>query len=180
MKVLKSPFLLIIILLAIATLPACKAKKQVVTRPAVTYPPDPQPEQKETPPPAQAPVQQTTPPPAPPAAKPDYNFKSILFEFNSGILKTDSYPLLDKAAVEMKKDPTAKFVLNGNSSAEGTVDHNMALSVERANAVKLYLVNTGIQGDNLSVKGYGESKPVADNTTEEGRKLNRRVEIKKQ
>jgi len=80
----------------------------------------------------------------------------------------------------MKKDPTAKFVLNGNSSAEGSFDHNMALSIERANSVKLYLVNTGIAGDNLSVKGYGESKPIADNTTEEGRVLNRRVEIKLQ
>lgn len=180
MKIIKSHLLLLfVILFAVAVLPACKAKKPVVTKPTVTYPPDPAPAPKETPPPAQAPAQETPPPPAP-VAKPDYNFKNIQFEFNSGILKTDSYPILDKAAAEMKKDPTAKFVLNGNSSAEGSFDHNMALSIERANSVKLYLVNTGIAGDNLSVKGYGESKPIADNTTEEGRVLNRRVEIKLQ
>src|SRR5882757_840544 len=156
MKIMKSHFLLIIILFAVATLPACKAKKPVVTHPPVTYPPDPQPVQKATPP-APAPVQQETPPPPAPVAKPDYNFKNIQFEFNSGILKTDSYPFLDKAAAEMKKDLSVKFVLNGNSSAEGTDAHNMALSIERANSVKLYLVNTGIPGSNLDVKGYGES-----------------------
>ncbi|MDB4922520.1 OmpA family protein [Mucilaginibacter sp.] len=177
MKIIKTHLLLFVILFAVALLPACKAKKPVVTKQAVTYPPDPAPVQKETPPPAQAPAQETPPPPAP-VAKPDYNFKNIQFEFNSGILKTESYPILDKAAAEMKKDPSVKFILNGNSSAEGSFDHNMALSVERANSVKLYLVNTGIAGDNLAVKGYGESKPIADNTTEEGRVLNRRVEIK--
>lgn len=179
MKIIKSHFLLIIILFAVAALPACKAKKPVVTHPPVTYPPDPQPVQKQTPPPA-APVQQETPPPPAPVAKPDYNFKNIQFEFNSGILKTDSYPILDKVAAEIKKDPSVKFVLNGNASAEGTSDHNMALSIERANSVKLYLVNSGISGDILAVKGYGESKPIADNSTEEGRVLNRRVEIKQQ
>jgi OOP family OmpA-OmpF porin len=180
MKVIKSHFLLFVILFAVAVLPACKAKKAIIVRPPVTYPPDPKPAQKETPPPAQAPVQQETPSKATLVSKPDYNFKNIQFEFNSGILKTNSYPVLDKAAAEMKKDPTAKFVLNGNSSAEGSNDHNMALSIERSNAVKLYLVNTGISGNNLTVKGYGESKPIADNGTEEGRILNRRVEIKKQ
>ncbi|HVW98232.1 MAG TPA: OmpA family protein [Mucilaginibacter sp.] len=169
----------IALLFAIAALPACKAKKPVITKPPVTYPSDPQPV-KTPPPPPQPPVKQETPPPPPPPAKPDYNFKNIQFEFNSGILKTESYPVLDKVAAEMKKDLSVKFVLNGNSSAEGTYDHNMALSVERANAVKLYLVNTGIPASNLAVKGYGESNPIADNNTEEGRVLNRRVEIKRQ
>jgi OOP family OmpA-OmpF porin len=54
----------------------------------------------------------------------------------------------------------------------------MSLSVDRANSVKLYLVNSGVNGDNLTVKGWGESKPIADNTTEDGRVLNRRVEVK--
>ena len=178
---IKISLLAVITLLAVAVLPACKAKKAVVNHPAETYPPDPAPEKKDTQP-VQQPAVQTPPPAAAPApvAKPNYNFKNIQFEFNSGILKTESYPTLDQVAAEMKKDPSVKFVLNGNSSAEGTADHNMALSVERANAVKLYLVNTGISGDNLSVKGFGESKPIADNNTEDGRKLNRRVEIKKQ
>ncbi|MFD0792739.1 OmpA family protein [Mucilaginibacter litoreus] len=175
MKHLKSYCLPLIIILSAGVLPACKSKKPIVK------PPPPVVETKPTPPPpAPKPAPAPTPPPPPPAPKPDYNFKNIQFEFNSGILKTDAYPILDKAVVEMKKDPSVKFQLDGHSSAEGTDQHNMELSVERANSVKTYLVNSGISADNLSVKGYGESKPVAPNTTEENRALNRRVEIHKQ
>lgn len=174
MKALKTPlFPLIFALLAITVL-SCKSKKlaqkPVPVETEQQYAPKPQPA------PAPAPAKQETPPP-PPAA-PNYNFSNIQFEFNSAVLRTSSYQSLDQAVVEMKKDKTVKFVLNGNASAEGTPEHNMELSVERANSVKLYLVNSGINGDNLSVKGYGESNPIADNSTEEGRIQNRRVEIK--
>ncbi|GAA4094347.1 hypothetical protein GCM10022392_16320 [Mucilaginibacter panaciglaebae] len=157
-------------------LDACKAKKPkpVAAAPVETEAMTPAPAPK----PAPAPAQKPTPAPVP--EKPNYNFANIQFEFNSGILKTESYPRLDKAAAEMKKDPTVKFVLNGHASAEGTDAHNMALSVERANSVKTYLVNSGVSGDNLIVKGYGDKKPIADNNTEPGRARNRRVEIKKQ
>lgn len=80
----------------------------------------------------------------------------------------------------MKKDPSATFILKGYASAEGSDAHNMELSVDRANAVKTYLVNTGVSGTNLTAKGYGESDPIADNSSESGRVINRRVEIKKQ
>jgi OOP family OmpA-OmpF porin len=174
MKVLKTSLFPLLILLAVITFPACKAKK-LAEKPAPAetegmYAP----KAKPTPPPAAAP----TPPPPPAPAKPNYNFSNIQFEFNSAVLKTASYQALDFAVAEMKKDATIKFVLNGNSSAEGTDARNMELSVERANSVKTYLVNSGISPDNLTVKGYGESKPIADNTTEDGRVLNRRVEIK--
>ncbi|RYU90893.1 OmpA family protein [Mucilaginibacter terrigena] len=178
MKFLKTFYLPFVIILSIAVLPSC-SKKVMKPSPPFIAPASNTP--TTPPPPPPAPPKQTPPPP-PPAApeKPDYNFKNIQFEFNSGILKTDAYPALDKAAAEMKKDPSVKFVLNGNSSAEGTDEHNMSLSVERANAVKTYLVNTGVNGANLEVKGYGESKPITSNATEEGRVLNRRVEIKLQ
>ncbi|WP_183564855.1 OmpA family protein [Mucilaginibacter sp. SP1R1] len=174
MKAFKTPlFPLILALLAVSVL-SCKSKK-LAQKPAPveteqTYAPKPQPA------PAPAPVKKDTPPP--PSPKPNYNFSNIQFEFNSAVLKTNSYQTLDQAAGEMKKDNTVKFVLNGNASAEGTPERNMELSIERANSVKLYLVNSGISGDNLTVKGYGETKPVADNSTEDGRVLNRRVEIK--
>jgi len=176
MKLLKAVYFSSLILSAAVLMQACHAKKPVVTQPtAVAETPPPPP-----PAPKPAPVQAATPPPPPPApAPPNYNFSNIQFEFNSGILKTDSYPAMDKAAAEMKKDPTVKFVLNGNASAEGTDAHNMALSIERATSVKAYLVNSGVSGDNLTVKGYGDKVPVADNSTEEGRVKNRRVEIKK-
>jgi len=174
MKISKTPLFVLIIAAAAIAFPACKAKK-LAEKPAPVetekmYAPTPKP----TPPPPPAPAQ--TPPPPP--AKPNYNFSNIQFEFNSAVLKTGSYQALDQAVVEMKKDLSAKFVLNGNASAEGTDQRNMELSIERANSVKTYLVNSGISPDNLTVKGWGETKPIADNSTEDGRVLNRRVEIK--
>jgi OOP family OmpA-OmpF porin len=175
MKFLRALYFSVSILAAVVVLDACKAKKPVQTPAA--------PVEEATPAPAPAkpaPVQEAAAAPAPVVAAPDYSFKNnIQFEFNSGILKTASYPIMDKAAAEMKKDATVNFVLNGNASAEGTDVHNMALSVERANAVKAYLVNSGVNIDNLTVKGYGDKNPIADNGTEAGRVRNRRVEIKK-
>ena len=175
MKLLRSNLPVILILAALISLQACKAKKKIVA------PEQPAPPPTESP----APVQQAPPPPpapetAPAPAPPNYNFANIQFEFDSGILKTESYPILDKAAIEMKKDPSATFILRGYASAEGTDEHNMQLSIDRANAVKTYLVNTGVNGANISTKGYGEANPIADNSTEAGRVINRRVEIKKQ
>ncbi|CAM3825809.1 OmpA family protein [Mucilaginibacter galii] len=152
---------------------ACKTKK-IATKPA----PPAQPTQPAPPPARPAPAAPPKEEPAPTPPKPDFNFKNIQFEFNSAVLKTGSYEILDKAAAEIKKDPSARFVINGHSSAEGTAAHNLSLSEDRANSVKSYLVNAGVNGANLVVKGYGESMPLTTNTSEESRALNRRVEIK--
>lgn len=156
------------------TFQACQTKK-VVTKPAAPAPvaqPTPPKQEKPVPPPA-APPQEA---PAPP--KPNYNFSNIQFEFNSAVLKTGSYELLDKVAAEIKKDASKTFVINGHSSAEGSAAHNQSLSEDRANSVKQYLVNAGVNGAALSVKGWGESKPLNNNSTEEARATNRRVEVK--
>jgi OOP family OmpA-OmpF porin len=174
LKMKKLKLVPVMVLMAAAVLPACKAKKKLVETPKP-------PVEAQTPPPAEVKkpdTAQPAPPPPPAPAKPDFNFSNIQFEFNSAVLKTASYEILDHVAAEMKKDLSARFVLNGHSSAEGTPQHNMELSVDRANSVRAYLMNAGINGDNLAVKGYGESKPVTSNTTEEGRALNRRVEVK--
>jgi outer membrane protein OmpA-like peptidoglycan-associated protein len=113
------------------------------------------------------------------ASEPTFNYKNILFEFNSSVLKTSSYAVLDEIAREMKKFPSMSFNLNGHSSAEGTDKRNMTLSVDRATAVKSYLVTAGINANNLITKGFGESMPLTSNDTESGRQLNRRVEIRK-
>lgn len=113
------------------------------------------------------------------AAEPSFNYKNILFEFNSSVLKTSSYSTLDEIAREMKKYPAMRFYLNGHSSAEGTVNRNMTLSIDRATTVKSYLVSAGIDGRTLEAKGFGEAMPVNSNDTEAARQLNRRVEIKR-
>lgn len=110
---------------------------------------------------------------------PKFNYNMMQFEFNSAVLKTSSYPLLDQIGSEMKKYETVKFNINGYASREGTDQRNMTLSIDRANAVKAYLTNMGVDGSNLTSVGYGETKPVASNDNEEGRMLNRRVEIEK-
>ncbi len=174
MNKLRMYFLPVALGVLTVTMYSCKAKKMATTTPAPVV------KQTETPAPKPAPEPERTPEPAKeePVAKPNYNFDNILFEFNSAVLKTSSFSILDKAVAEMKKDPSVKFVLNGHSSAEGSPEHNMSLSVDRANSVKSYLVNAGFSADNFSIKGFGESKPVSSNTNEEGRALNRRVEIK--
>ncbi|MBS1530370.1 MAG: OmpA family protein [Bacteroidetes bacterium] len=173
MKVLKSVLTPVIILSALITMESCHAKKKIVQQ---APPPD---TTKPAPPPPPPPAPTPAPAPAPAPAPPNYNFSNIQFEFDSSILRTDAYPILDKAAAEMKKDPSATFVMKGYASSEGTPEHNMTLSQDRANSVKAYLVNSGIPAANITAKGYGTANPVADNSTEAGRVLNRRVEMKK-
>lgn len=151
---------------------SCKSKKPLAEAPApeVTTPAPPAPA------PAPAPVEEKAPEPEP---TPSFDYSNVQFEFNSAVLKTSSYATLDQMGQEMKKYPEVKFNLNGHASIEGSASHNMTLSVDRANSVKAYLVNMGVPTENLETKGFGASEPVASNDTEEGRALNRRVEIKK-
>ncbi|MFZ4862751.1 OmpA family protein [Sphingobacterium sp. Mn56C] len=105
-------------------------------------------------------------------------YAPIQFEFDSSVLKTESYSTLDKLAKELR-DSKSSVALNGYASSEGSDAYNLNLSKDRANAVKQYLVNAGVAASSISAKGFGEANPVATNATEEGRIQNRRVEIKK-
>ncbi|MGX5691320.1 OmpA family protein [Arcticibacter tournemirensis] len=172
MRIQKLNLLPVVVAALAMTLFSCKTKK-VATKPN----PPAEAVQQETPV-ETAPVEEKKEEPAPAPEKPNFNFKNIQFEFNSVVLKTEAYQILEQAAREMKKDPSARFILNGHSSEEGSAQHNMSLSVDRANAVKSYLVNSGIDAANLAIKGFGETKPIATNSNEQGRALNRRVEIK--
>jgi len=106
------------------------------------------------------------------------NYSNIQFEFDSSVLRTSSYPTLDKVSSDLRANSSATLQLDGHASAEGTEAYNMNLSRDRANSVKTYLVNSGVDANRISVTAYGESRPIASNATEEGRVLNRRVEIK--
>jgi OOP family OmpA-OmpF porin len=105
-------------------------------------------------------------------------YTAIQFEFDSSVLRTSSYPVLDATSADLRASG-AKVELDGFASSEGTAAHNLALSKDRANSVKTYLVNSGVDAKKIKVKAYGETMPIADNSTEEGRVLNRRVQFKK-
>jgi len=104
----------------------------------------------------------------------------IFFEFNSDEITPDSYSLIDKIGKVLEKHPAWVIEVAGHTDSIGTESYNKKLSERRAKAVKNYLVaNFTIVPENLSAQGYGESMPIADNGTSEGRAQNRRVEFKK-
>lgn len=102
-------------------------------------------------------------------------FETIQFEFNSSVLKTEAYPVLDKLSSVLRENG-GKVTANGYASSEGTAAYNLKLSKDRANSVKTYLVNSGVSASQVTTKGNGEANPIASNDTEEGRIQNRRVE----
>ncbi len=116
----------------------------------------------------------------PPKPEPSFNFENTLFEFNSSVIKTSFYALLDEMSALIRQYPDKMFQINGHASSEGTEARNMTLSIDRANAVKAYLVNSGVKAANLATQGFGATQPLNANTSEDERMLNRRVEIKKQ
>lgn len=103
--------------------------------------------------------------------------KNIFFEFDKADLLPESFPELDKLVDLMKKFPGMTVEIAGHTDFMGSVDYNNRLSANRAKSVVNYLVQQGIEQNRLTWKGYGKSKPIADNTTEEGRQINRRVEF---
>lgn len=80
----------------------------------------------------------------------------------------------------LSANPTLKIIVEGHTDNVGSSPSNKTLSEQRALSVKTALVNKGIPAERIEAVGYGQDVPVADNSTEEGRTKNRRVEIKKQ
>lgn len=125
--------------------------------------------------PKPAPVQEP-PKPAPVAEKIVLN--GVQFDFDKAVVKPEYYPVLDEAANVLQKHRDKKVMIEGHTCSIGSEKYNLKLSERRAEAVKRYLVNKGIAPDRLMTKGYGESQPIADNKTKQGRKMNRRAELK--
>lgn len=103
--------------------------------------------------------------------------KNIFFGTNESKLKPESEIELEKIVRLMKDNPMLKIEIRGFTDNVGKQQDNLALSTARAVSVVNYLLLQGIQKDRLSFKGYGESNPIADNGTEEGRSQNRRTEL---
>jgi len=101
----------------------------------------------------------------------------INFDYDSDIIRDESKPTLDKIVAMLKSEQVMQLIIEGHTDSDGTTEHNQLLSQKRAESVKLYLTSAGISSSRLSIKGYGESKPVASNTTATGKAQNRRVEL---
>jgi len=100
-----------------------------------------------------------------------------LFDFDKSNIKPAAKASLDSLAEKIKTLTLEVVIAVGHTDAIGTDAYNQKLSVRRANSVKKYLISKGIDANRIYVEGKGESQPVADNKTAEGRAKNRRVEI---
>jgi outer membrane protein OmpA-like peptidoglycan-associated protein len=104
--------------------------------------------------------------------------ETVLFDSSKTTIKAASLPMLDEVAQLMKAHPEVKHVaVEGHTDSMGDPAFNKQLSEGRAKAVRAYLVEKGVAADRLSAKGFGQTKPIADNKTEAGRAANRRVDF---
>jgi OOP family OmpA-OmpF porin len=143
---------------------------------------------KPVPPPAPAPAVAPPPPPpkaappAPPAAPKPVSEKVTMaadahFDFDKAVLKPEGKTKLDDLVGKLKAVNLEVIIAVGHTDSVGSKAYNQKLSVRRAEAVKAYLVSKGIEANRVHTEGKGETQPVADNKTKEGRAKNRRVEI---
>lgn len=137
-----------------------------------------------TPPPAAEPVvapavvEAPPPPPKPVAVSEKVSFSAeSLFDFDKSVVKPDGKAALDGLVNNLQGMNTEAIVTVGHTDSIGTDAYNQKLSLRRAEAVKAYLVSKGVEASRVFVEGKGESQPVADNKTAEGRAKNRRVTV---
>ncbi len=127
-----------------------------------------------TPEPAPAPLVDTEPEPAPEVVRVELDVK---FDFDKSRVREESYGDIKNLADFMQQYPQTSTTVEGHTDSVGTDQYNQRLSERRAEAVRDVLVNQyGVEGGRVNSVGYGESRPVADNATDAGRQINRRVE----
>jgi len=105
------------------------------------------------------------------------NLYNIFFETDSWELKGESMIELTRLYELLSSNSNLVVEIGGHTDSSGTDEHNLILSEQRALAVRTFLIEKGISGSRLKYRGYGESKPVSGNESEEGRRRNRRTEI---
>ncbi|MCR5028884.1 MAG: OmpA family protein [Fibrobacter sp.] len=104
--------------------------------------------------------------------------QGVSFKAGSAELVPSTLATLDKTIAGLKKNAKAKVEIEGHTSSEGGEEYNQKLSEDRANSVRDYMIRKGISKDRVTAVGYGYSRPKASNDTEEGRKQNRRIEVR--
>ena len=103
--------------------------------------------------------------------------EGVQFDNDKATLRPEAFAILDKTAASLKDWGDVNIEVGGHTDSRADDDYNLKLSQRRAETVRDYLISKGIAADRLTAKGYGETKPIADNETEEGRFKNRRVEL---
>jgi OOP family OmpA-OmpF porin len=103
--------------------------------------------------------------------------EGVHFDFDKATLKPEAIAVLNQAAALLQKHERVVVEVAGHTDSKGSEEYNQGLSERRANAVKDYLNSKGVRASRLTARGYGESRPVASNDTDEGRAENRRVEL---
>ena len=124
---------------------------------------------------------ETKPAPVPAAEPAPLPRKLVLegvnFDYDKATLRQEDLAIIDQNAAALKEWGDVDVEIAGHTDSRGSDKYNMHLSQHRAAAVRTYLISKGISADRLTAKGYGESQPIADNNTDEGRSKNRRVEL---
>ncbi|MBT9568360.1 MAG: OmpA family protein [Thiobacillus sp.] len=103
--------------------------------------------------------------------------EGVNFDYDKSTLRSEDRDIIDQNAADLKEWGSVDVEVSGHTDNAGSDKYNERLSLRRAESVRDYLISKGIAAERLTVKGYGESQPIADNTTEEGRFKNRRVEL---
>jgi len=103
--------------------------------------------------------------------------ETIHYETGKALILSISYQILNEVAEVFKQNPELRIRVEGHTDSVGADDYNLRLSQARAESVVKYLIGQGIDPNRLEARGYGESMPLADNATPEGRAKNRRVEF---
>lgn len=108
-------------------------------------------------------------------------FASLYINFDTGKsrIKTESFEIIDEITKMMKDNKDLKISIEGHTDNVGDEKSNLKLSENRAKSVQISLIDEGIDANRLKSKGFGQTKPIEDNTTEQGRAKNRRVELRK-
>jgi outer membrane protein OmpA-like peptidoglycan-associated protein len=150
--------------------------------PAPPPPPPPPPVEKPKPEPKPKAEPPPPPPPAPKPAAPKVErtiiLDDVLFDFDRSNVKPEAAAILDRLVAFMNENKDKKANLSGHTDNVGSDAYNQALSERRVGSVRDYVSGKGVESGRVSGQGFGESKPIADNKSAEGRAKNRRVEIK--